>query len=70
MLFVFDGGRLSPEQLAAIKFADSEIDEWSFVPESQLDELTIPRLARRIRQAMQARREQRTVYLQEGGVPA
>ncbi|GGQ86671.1 NUDIX domain-containing protein [Couchioplanes azureus] len=69
LLFVFDGGRLTAEQLAAIKFDDGEIGQWSFVDEARLDEVTIPRLARRIRQALQARRDARTVYLHEGEGP-
>ena len=42
MLFVFDGGHLSTDQLSGIVFKDGEIDEWAFVDDSQLDSLTIP----------------------------
>src|SRR3954447_26147436 len=35
MLFVFDGGRLTADQLAAIVFEDGEIGEWAFVDDSQ-----------------------------------
>ncbi len=70
VLFVFDGGILSPDQLAEIKFEDGEIGEWAFVDAAQLDQLTIPRLARRIRQALLARQQARTLYLQDGSVPA
>ena len=63
MLFVFDGGLLNPDQLAAIKLADGEVGEWTFVDERQLDQITIPRLARRVREALQARKSTRTVHL-------
>jgi 8-oxo-dGTP diphosphatase len=70
MLFVFDGGRLTADQLAAVAFQDGEIGEYAFVADSQLDDLTIPRLARRIRATMQARRQMQTAYLEEGTEPA
>jgi 8-oxo-dGTP diphosphatase len=69
MLFLFDGGSLDADQLAAITFVDGEIDKWAFVEERQLDELTIPKLARRIRAALFARQGARTVYLQNGAIP-
>lgn len=69
MLFVFDGGVLSAAQLATIVFKDGEISEWAFVDESQLDDMTIPRLARRLRATIQARREAHTTYLEQGTDP-
>ncbi len=69
MLFLFDGGRLTRDQLDAIVFRDGEIQEFAFVDDSQLDDLTIPRLARRIRATMQARRQMRTAYLEQGASP-
>jgi 8-oxo-dGTP diphosphatase len=70
MLFVFDGGTLSDAQLKSIKFEDGEIAEWAFLDDRQLDERTIPRLARRLRCALEARTESRCTYLHEGAVPA
>jgi 8-oxo-dGTP pyrophosphatase MutT (NUDIX family) len=70
MLFIFDGGFLSPDQLAEIKFVEGEIGHWAFVDPERLDEVTIPRLARRIREALQAWTNARTVYLQMGAVPS
>ncbi|MDI6098181.1 NUDIX hydrolase [Actinoplanes sp. NEAU-A12] len=70
VLFVFDGGHLRPEQLAAIQFEDGEISQWAFVDQERLDEVTIPRLARRVRAALSARRSAQTVYLQDGAAPA
>ncbi len=68
ILFVFDGGRLDRGQLERIQFADGEIAEWRFVDAEELDQLTTPRLARRIRSALDARQQGRTLYLQNGGV--
>ncbi|MFI6332876.1 hypothetical protein ACIBBG_31795 [Micromonospora chersina] len=45
VLFIFDGGVLTPNQLSAISFRDGEIAERAFVADEQLDELTIPRRA-------------------------
>jgi 8-oxo-dGTP diphosphatase len=70
MLFLFDGGRLSADQVDAIVFRDGEIGEFVFADDSQLDGLTIPRLARRIRATMQARRHMRITYLEHGTSPA
>ncbi|MGQ5259582.1 NUDIX domain-containing protein [Micromonospora sp. ZYX-F-536] len=69
VLFIFDGGTLSTDQLSAVSFRDGEIAEWAFVEDGQLDELTIPRLARRLRASMQARK-QGFAYLEEGADPA
>jgi hypothetical protein len=66
MLFVFDGGHLSTDQLSGIVFKDGEIEEWAFVDDSQLDSLTIPRLARRIRASIKAHREAQPTYLEQG----
>ncbi|MEU4679369.1 hypothetical protein [Micromonospora sp. NPDC023737] len=54
LLFVFDGGTLTADQLSAVSSRDGEIAEWAFVEDGQLDELTIPRLARRLRVSMRA----------------
>lgn len=70
LLFIFDGGQLSADQLAVIKFRDGEIGEWRLVEDSQLDGLTIPRLVRRIRATMQARRRTQPAYLEQGLSPA
>lgn len=66
VLFVFDGGRLDDDQLAGIRFTDGEIDEWDLVDEKRLDEVTVPRLSRRIRQALRARDHERPRYLHHG----
>jgi hypothetical protein len=40
--------------------------EWAFVGVGRLDELTVPRLARRIRASMLTRRGQHGTYLEQG----
>src|SRR6185437_6517655 len=70
LLFVFDGGTLDQSQLNNVIFRDGEISEWAFVDSSKLDELTISRLARRIRESIEARRERQTHYLEQGAPPS
>jgi ADP-ribose pyrophosphatase YjhB (NUDIX family) len=66
VLFIFDGGVLTPEQLSAIRFRDGEIKEWRFVTDAEVDELTIPRLARRLRATKHARQQAQAMYLEHG----
>ena len=70
ILFLFDGGQLTIDQLNGIHFRDGEIREFAFVEDKNLDELTIPRLARRIRATMQARHQTKPAYLEGGVIPA
>jgi 8-oxo-dGTP diphosphatase len=66
LLFVFDGGVLSSQQVSAIRVDGVEISEFAFHDRSSLEELLIPRLARRVRAAIDARAVGRTVYLEHG----
>lgn len=68
-MFIFDGGTLSAEQLAAIRFQPDEIDEYTFADPGDLDQLTIPRLSRRLRATLAARSSERPAYLQDGTEP-
>jgi 8-oxo-dGTP diphosphatase len=70
ILFIFDGGILEPEHVRTISFPDGEIDGVGFVEDAELDTATIPRLARRLRQAHRARQAGRPLYLQDGVAPA
>jgi ADP-ribose pyrophosphatase YjhB (NUDIX family) len=70
VLFIFDGGRLSPDLLGSIRFADGEIDEYTFASAADLDRLTIPRLARRLQATHAARGSGRPAYLEHGASPA
>jgi len=66
LLLVFDGGILSHERLAAIHLQADEIAEYAFRELAEACELLVPRLARRVAAAAQARSERRTVYLEHG----
>ena len=67
ILFIFDAGRLSNHDRAAIRFSDGELTEWQFVHANDLDPLMPARLVRRIRTAVQARDRGVAAYA-EGGV--
>ncbi|MFF5090719.1 NUDIX domain-containing protein [Streptomyces niveus] len=69
ILYLFDGGVLDQVLLDRIVFKDGEIRAVAFHPVSEISRLTIPRLARRIEQAVQARERDETVYLEHGAFP-
>ncbi|MFH8582965.1 NUDIX domain-containing protein [Streptomyces celluloflavus] len=69
VLYVFDGGRLPPEELANVKLATEEVLAAEFHPVDAADELLIPRLARRIKAAIMARDQSYTAYLEHGQPP-
>jgi 8-oxo-dGTP diphosphatase len=66
ILLIFDGGSLSDEQLSGITFLDGELAELRFVDPAELDGYTPARLARRIRTALTAKNEKRTIYAEHG----
>jgi 8-oxo-dGTP diphosphatase len=68
LLFVFDCGRLDSGQAAALRPDGVEIVDLAYHPLAALDDLLIPRLARRLRAALDARRDHTVSYL-EHGVP-
>jgi 8-oxo-dGTP diphosphatase len=68
ILFVFDGGVLRPEEQAQIRLCPEEITGYAFHDPAQLDGVVVPRLARRIVLAVEARRERRTWYAEHGAV--
>jgi 8-oxo-dGTP diphosphatase len=70
VLFIFDGGRLSGDTLADVRFVDGEIAEYRFASTADLDRFTIPRLARRLQATLAARRSGRSTYLEHGTSPA
>ena len=67
-LFVFDGGELSRQQIAAIRVDGDEISEFAFRGRGELDGLLIARLSRRVHAALDARAADRTTYLEHGAV--
>lgn len=66
--FVFDGGTLTDDQLDRIELASSELSSWAFVAPDDLFVMVVPRLARRVAAALDARAAGDTRYL-EHGVP-
>jgi 8-oxo-dGTP pyrophosphatase MutT (NUDIX family) len=69
VLYLFDGGRLSREQLASIELQADELKSFEFFALDQIAEHTIPRLARRILAAAEARADAVLVYLEHGQKP-
>ena len=66
ILFVFDGGQLHEDQVGTITLPPEELDSARFHERADLDRLLIPRLARRIEAALDARTRGRTAYLEHG----
>lgn len=66
ILFVFNGGQLNPQQHAQIRLQESELSEYRYVNEFEIPDMTIPRLAHRIRQALHARTKGEITYLEHG----
>ncbi|MGW2709973.1 hypothetical protein ACWC4J_13410 [Streptomyces sp. NPDC001356] len=69
VLYLFDGGQLSQEDLAAITLQPEELKSFAFLSPEQITERTIPRLARRILAAAEARIDSAPVYLEHGQRP-
>ncbi|MEU6760613.1 NUDIX hydrolase [Streptomyces sp. NPDC046685] len=70
VLYLFDGGRLSADDRRQIRLQADELRGYDFHNADQVTELTIPRLARRVAAAIQARAADQTVYLEYGESPA
>ncbi|MEU8583891.1 NUDIX hydrolase [Streptomyces abikoensis] len=66
VLWIFDGGELQSKEVSAIKLAQDELLGAEFHSADALDELLIPRLARRVRQAIAARGQAHPQYLEHG----
>lgn len=66
ILFVFDGGPLDPGHLGLIRPDPVEIAGWAFHDPDLLGLLLVPRLARRIMAALNARSAAQTAYLEHG----
>ncbi|TQJ20172.1 ADP-ribose pyrophosphatase YjhB (NUDIX family) [Micromonospora sp. A202] len=66
LLFIFDGGSLGAEQERDIHFADGELTEWRYVEAESLEQHCPPRLARRIRTAIDARSGSVSAYAEHG----
>ncbi|MFE2440810.1 NUDIX domain-containing protein [Streptomyces sp. NPDC059426] len=69
VLYLFDGGEMSSNTAATIKLASAELLAAEFHAVEDLDQLLIPRLVRRVKQAMAARKQGLPVYLEHGEPP-
>ncbi len=65
LMFLFDGGVLSPRQIADIRLRPDELDRFEFVPVDQLESVLVPRLARRVLASLPMR-GRGAVYLEDG----
>jgi 8-oxo-dGTP diphosphatase len=66
ILFVFDGGEISRTQADLIALPADELSTWSFYEPRSLEAALIPRLARRVLAALDARQSGRATYLEHG----
>ncbi|WP_339135440.1 NUDIX hydrolase [Streptomyces sp. f51] len=69
VLYLFDGGELSQQTTEGIRLQADELKAVRFVGPCEIADRTIPRLARRILAAIEARAESAPVYLEHGQAP-
>ncbi|MEU1007430.1 NUDIX hydrolase [Streptomyces sp. NPDC005890] len=70
VLYLFDGGQLTPETLAEATLQADELKSIAFLGPDEVAERTIPRLARRILAAIEARSSGTApIYLEHGQQP-
>jgi 8-oxo-dGTP pyrophosphatase MutT (NUDIX family) len=66
LLFIFDGGTLTAEQVDAIRLRAEELASYAFRHLPETVTLLIPRLGRRVAAAVEAHHTGRTRYLERG----
>lgn len=66
ILFIFDGGQMASPLTDQVVLPADELSEWRFHSEADLENALIPRLARRVLAALEAKRRTRTTYLEHG----
>ncbi|WP_280454096.1 NUDIX hydrolase [Nocardia brasiliensis] len=66
LMFVFDAGRLSAEQEAALRIADDELDAYEFCDFAQTQQRLRPYVWERVAAALQARAANSVAYLHDG----
>ncbi|WP_329128174.1 NUDIX hydrolase [Streptomyces caniferus] len=70
VLYLFDGGQLPADLLSQITLQPEELLSYEFLRHGDIAGRTIPRLARRIEAAVDARDQAAPVYLEHGEAPA
>jgi 8-oxo-dGTP pyrophosphatase MutT (NUDIX family) len=66
LLFIFDGGTLTTQQLATVRLQADELASYAFHDPAKAVAMLIPRLGRRVSAAVDAHRAARTAYLEHG----
>jgi 8-oxo-dGTP pyrophosphatase MutT (NUDIX family) len=66
ILYIFDGGTLTDDDLSSIAFLDGELDEYQYLCQSDINGLAPPRLARRIYTALDAKHRGHAIYAEHG----
>jgi 8-oxo-dGTP pyrophosphatase MutT (NUDIX family) len=66
MIFMYDGGVLSEEEIAAIRLQEEELAGWVFASPEQVPTLVPPVLARRVAAALRVLDGGTTVSMEEG----
>jgi 8-oxo-dGTP diphosphatase len=69
VLYVFDGGVLTPDDLDAIHLDPTELAEYAFHAVEEAAAVLVPRLGRRITSAVRARHDGLALYLEHGQEP-
>jgi 8-oxo-dGTP pyrophosphatase MutT (NUDIX family) len=65
VLYIFDGGELTPEDRASISLQPDELKDFAFAAPQEASERTIPRLARRAESSWGAERPIVSSYEQQ-----
>ena len=66
LMVLFDGGVLASEQIAGIQLRPEELDGYDFIAPDALDNVLVPRLARRVKACLRAREAGTSIYLEDG----
>jgi 8-oxo-dGTP diphosphatase len=66
LMFVFDGGVLSPDQIANVRLLDSELSGYKFCTEQEASTALRPYVWRRVQVALKALQTGQAQYLQDG----
>lgn len=66
LLFVFDGGVLTQNQIKQIRLPETELSSFRFVPRAKLPKILTERMARRLENAFVALETNQTLYLERG----
>ncbi|MGH3327418.1 MAG: NUDIX domain-containing protein [Streptomycetales bacterium] len=66
LMFIFDGGELTGDQIAGLRLVDDELDEFRFCTREEAARRLRPYVWRRVEAALEALRHGHARYLQDG----